>query len=295
MNERDLKYFCDLVETGNYTATAKNFQVTQPAISAALKRLETSYATRLLTQPNHRARLVTTAAGQVLYIKARKLIKAFAQVELEVKHADDQKVRLGFSHIAGGIWLPRVIETFAHHQLLSAVTTEVAISEHLLTELRQHNLDAAIFSALQPMQSDDLQVFQLETHPLCVLVNRHHPLSQLSVIQATDLQQFPIIARLPHSLPRKALERYCQQRNVQPRIIYEAHENQLVERLVARNLGIGFVIAGSVSLSPDVMTIPLKANQAINCYMQLAVRKSFLPNDLQSQCIALLKNIKVSS
>ncbi|KLD59854.1 hypothetical protein WP50_15005 [Lactiplantibacillus plantarum] len=54
MNERDLKYFCSLVETGNYTATATKFHVTQPAISAALRRLEEEYQAVLLTQANHR-------------------------------------------------------------------------------------------------------------------------------------------------------------------------------------------------------------------------------------------------
>lgn len=292
MNERDLKYYCNLVETGNYTATANHFQVTQPAISAALKRLETQYATQLMTHQAHRSQLVTTAAGQVLYIKARQLIQAFTQVELEVKHAEDKKVRLGFSHVAGGLWLPRVIETFAHYQLLPAVTTEIAISERLLDQLRHHKLDAAIFSSLQPLQSDDLQVFQLEVHPLCVLANVQHPLSRLPLIAAKDLQQVPMIARQLHSLPRNALESYCRQSNVQPQIIYEAPSSQLVEDLVSRNLGIGFVIDGSVSLSPNVVKIPLKPSQAIDCYMQMAVRKSFIPNEQQSRCIDLLKQIK---
>lgn len=292
MNERDLNYFCSLVETGNYTATAKQFQVTQPAISAALKRLEAHYQTTLLTQANHRAQLITTTAGQVLYIKARHLLKTFAQVDLEVRHADEQQVRLGFSHIAGGIGLPKVVTTFARHHLLNAITTTVGMSEELLAQLRHHQLDAAIFSSLQPMQSADLQVFPLETHPLCILANVQQPLSQLKMVQAADLQQLPIIARLPHSLPRTALEHYCRRSNVRPNIIYEAHSNQLVEKLVARNLGVGFVISDSVSLSPNVVQVPLKPSQAIDCYMQLAVRKSFLPNGKQAQSIDLLKQIQ---
>lgn len=292
MTERDLSYFCTLVETGNYTATAKHFHVTQPAISASLKRLETKYGTSLLTQSNHRARLVTTPSGQVLYIRARKLLKELMQVAIEVKHAEDQQVRLGFSHVAGGIWLPRVVEVFEHRRLLDFLTTEVTISENLLEKLRNHQLDAAIFPSLQPMKSDDLQVFQLESHPLCVLANVRHPLSRLNVIAAEDLNQVPIIARMQHSLPRTALEKYCHHSNVRPDIIYEAQSNQLVEKLVARNLGVGFVIKGSVSLSANVVQIPLRSSESIDCFMQMAVRKSFLPNKQQSQCIELLKTIK---
>ncbi|HAT54513.1 MAG TPA: LysR family transcriptional regulator [Lactobacillus sp.] len=292
MTERDLNYFCILVESGSYTVTAKHFHVTQPAISAALKRLENKYGTPLLTQSNHRARLITTPAGQVLYIRARKLIKEFSQVAVEVKHAEDQQVRLGFSHVAGGIWLPKVIETFHRHQLLALLETEVTISENLLEKLREHKLDAAIFSSLQPMKSEDLQVFQLETHPLCVLANVRHPLSHLNMIAADDLTRVPIIARMRHSLPRNALEKYCRHSNVRPEIIYEAESNQLVEKLVARDLGVGFVIEGSVSLSSNVVQIPLKSSESIDCFMQMAVRKSFLPNKQQSQCIELLKTIK---
>ncbi|MCX3293732.1 LysR family transcriptional regulator [Lactiplantibacillus plantarum] len=162
MNERDLKYFCSLVETGNYTATATKFHVTQPAISAALRRLEEEYQAVLLTQANHRAQLVTTAAGRTLYIKSKQLLKDVAQMALEVHHANEQQVRLGFSNVAGGIWLPRVIKKFISVDLLDQVTTTVADSEQLLVDLRQGKLDAAVFSTLVPERATDLRVSILE-------------------------------------------------------------------------------------------------------------------------------------
>lgn len=291
VNERDLKYFCDLVETGNYTETAAHFQVTQPAISAALKRLETDYATTLLTQRNHRAKLETTPAGRVLYVKAMRLIKELAQVELEVKHANEAQVRLGFSNVAGGIWLPRVVKRYLKMQLLDQVTTTVADSEQLLAELREGKLDAAVFSTLVPEKSSDLRVTILEEHQLCLLVNRHHPLSQHTAVRAADLKEVPVIARPKHALPRTALEQWCRGR-VRPNIIYEAATNALVEGLVAQNVGVGIVIANSVVLSDAVVSIPLVPQEQFNCYMQLAVRRSFLPNAKQQQCITVLKDVK---
>lgn len=118
MNERDLNYFCHLIESGGYTATAREFGVTQPAISAAVKRLEAQYGTTLLTQVNHRSRLVATSAGQVLYVKSRRIIRELSQIALEVKHANERQVRLGFSNVAGGIWLPPMIERFVKNNLL---------------------------------------------------------------------------------------------------------------------------------------------------------------------------------
>lgn len=292
MNERDLRYFCSLVETGNYTATATQFHVTQPAISAALKRLEADYQTTLLTQANHRAQLVTTAAGRILYIKANQLLKDFSQMALEVQHANDRQVRLGFSHVAGGIWLPRLIKKFITVHLLDQVTTTVADSEQLLADLRRGKLDAAVFSSLVPERSADLRVNILEEHQLQVLVNVNSPLSHLETVRATDLKGVPIIARPKHALPRLALAQYCQQSHIQPNIIYEAATNALVEGLVAQNIGVGLVIADSVVLSDQVVEIPLAPQAQLHCYMQLAVRKSFLPNANQQRCLDVLRQIR---
>ncbi|WP_305775013.1 LysR family transcriptional regulator [Lactiplantibacillus plantarum] len=292
MNERDLKYFCSLVETGNYTATATKFHVTQPAISAALRRLEEEYQAVLLTQANHRAQLVATAAGLTLYIKSKQLLKDVAQMALEVYHANEQQVRLGFSNVAGGIWLPRVIKKFISVDLLDQVTTTVADSEQLLVDLRQGKLDAAVFSTLVPERATDLRVSILEEHQMQVLANVNSPLSHLKTIRATDLQGVPIIARPKHALPRLALEQYCQRGHIQPKIVYEAATNALVEGLVAQNVGVGVVIADSVVLSDQVVGISLAAQEQLHCYMQLAVRKSFLPNANQQRCIDVLRQIR---
>lgn len=294
MNDRDLKYFCHLVESGNYTETARQFNVTQPAISASLKRLENEYGTTLLTQGNHRSKLVTTPAGQVLYIKSRKLIKELKQISLEVKHANDNQVRLGFSHVAGGIWIPKVLEQFIKRNLLDFVTTSVSHSANLLDELRNGKLDAAVFSSLRNAQSADLNVSLLETHQFCILVNKFDPISRLKHISAKDLKDSKIISRPNNSLPRTALEQFFKKQGIKPNIIYEADSNQLVENMVARNIGIGFVIDDSVALSESVIKIPLKQSEIVECYMMLAVRTSFLPNEQQRKCIEILKRLSTN-
>ncbi|WP_318766412.1 LysR family transcriptional regulator [Lactiplantibacillus carotarum] len=292
MNERDLRYFCTLVETGNYTATAEHFKVTQPAISAALRRLETEYGTVLMTQQNHRAKLETTPAGRVLYIKALHLLQELSQVALEVKHANEAQVRIGFSNVAGRIWLPRVIERFIQTHLLDEVVTSVADSEVLLTELRNGKLDAAVFSTLLPETARDLRVTTLEERPFKLLVPASHPLARLQVIEARDLKTIPIVARPKHALPRMALERFCHDGRVRPEIIYEAATNDLVAALVAQNIGVGLVIADSMRLSPDVVSVPLATTHQLVSYMQLAVRKSFIPNQRQQRCIDQLKAVQ---
>ena len=103
MNEKDLLYFCTLVKTGSYTETANKFDVTQPTISMAIKRLSNEFNDPLITQNNRKSNLKLTVAGELLYKKANFLLKEIESISYDVKHASDDKIRLAFSGEAGSI------------------------------------------------------------------------------------------------------------------------------------------------------------------------------------------------
>lgn len=84
MNNQDLMYFCKLIDTGSYTKTAAFFQVTQPTISAAIKRLSKHFKDQLVVQNNRKSKLKTTAAGALLYQKSKKLLQEMHSVDYDV-------------------------------------------------------------------------------------------------------------------------------------------------------------------------------------------------------------------
>lgn len=57
MNDKDLLYFCKLVETQSYTLTANTFNVTQPTISMAIKRLQRRFSDPLISQKIEKVKL----------------------------------------------------------------------------------------------------------------------------------------------------------------------------------------------------------------------------------------------
>ena len=62
MNIKDLEYYQKLVATHSYTKTAEFFNLSQPSISAAVKRLSKEFRTTLITQKTPRGRFSATAA-----------------------------------------------------------------------------------------------------------------------------------------------------------------------------------------------------------------------------------------
>lgn len=112
MNERDLIYFCKLVELESYTSAAKELDVTQPTISSAVRKLAQHYQDPLIIQKNKKSKITLTSAGQMLYDKSKKLLSEIASLDHDVRHANDRKIRISFSGVAGSIYMPEIIEKF---------------------------------------------------------------------------------------------------------------------------------------------------------------------------------------
>lgn len=68
MDARQLQFFVTVVETGSFSEAAKACYVTQPAISAAIRKLETELNVKLLER--HPRKIVLTEFGQSLYESA---------------------------------------------------------------------------------------------------------------------------------------------------------------------------------------------------------------------------------
>lgn len=146
MNEKDLLYFCNLVETGSYTETANKFNVTQPTISMAIKRLTKEFNDPLIIQNNRKSKLRLTASGELLYKKALLLLKEIASIDYDVRHANDKKIRLSFSGEAGSIYIPEIIEQFYQAGISSMLETRMERSADAFTGLTNGSIDVAIYS-----------------------------------------------------------------------------------------------------------------------------------------------------
>ena len=109
--ERDLdlnllRVFLVVAETGSVTAAAKRLYLTQPAISAALKRLATAVGAPLFTRAGRG--LALTARGERLVSRGRPLLAALVEAALAPPRFDpresDRTLRLGLSD-ANEAWL----------------------------------------------------------------------------------------------------------------------------------------------------------------------------------------------
>ena len=172
MNEKDLLYFCKLVETGNYTATAALFDVTQPTISMAIKRLSEKFDDPLILQKNRKSKITLTAAGEMLYEKAQILLQDMSNINYDVRHASDKKLRLAFSGEAGNSYIADIIMKFYQAGLTDLIDTNIERSTNAFAELKNGNADVAIYSWMVPINDSEYFIHNLNKTELVSVLKK---------------------------------------------------------------------------------------------------------------------------
>ena len=292
MNEKDLLYFCKLVETGNYTATAALFDVTQPTISMAIKRLSEKFDDPLILQKNRKSKIILTVAGEMLYEKAQILLQDMSDINYDVRHASDKKLRLAFSGEAGNSYIADIILKFYQAGLTDLIDTNIERSSNAFAELKNGNVDVAIYSWMVPINDPEYFVHNLNKTELVLITSETDQWKDVHQIRAANLKNRKFVARSRGFLTRECLEEVGKLGDFIPNVIYSAQTMQTVIDLVKRNVGIALVMESSLKDQTGVHVIRLKPGQKLYAYMQIAMRKSFVPNKYQKKGIDILRHFK---
>jgi len=141
----ELHQFLLVADQGTFTAAARHAHLSQPALTAAIKRLEATMGARLFDRDRRGARL--TRAGEALIPRARAAIGAIEEgrraiEELEGLQAGE--VRIGAGSTACTHFLPSFVAGFRkHHPGIRFVLREV-VPDVALDLLAQNEIDLAI-------------------------------------------------------------------------------------------------------------------------------------------------------
>lgn len=289
MEFRDLRYFIDLVESESYHATAQKNQVTQPAISAMVKRLEEECGVQLVFKKSSRSALVITPAGQVLYKRAKKLVKEEDSIKIEVKRANANNFRLGYSELAGKAWLAAVITHLNQGRMLANIETKEENSHLLEQHLREGRFDVIVFSRLGDEPLPGIKTTPLQRYQYVLAVAEDSPLAKLDEIRIAQIKDTPLIMRHKRFLSRTSLDRLFAKTGFQPakKLIVDNIDATL--QLVRQGMGVTYLMDIAVENVPGIKAIPLVASQRSYCYSSLGIRENFMPNEIQKKYLEILQ------
>src|SRR5262245_33571797 len=144
----ELRHLLLIVEHGTFTEAARRAHLSQPALTASIRRLELALGARLLSRGRTGAEL--TAAGQALLPRARAALAAVDEgrrVVEEVVGLHAGEVRLGAGATACTYFLPPVLAAFRRRHPGVRLLLREAFTDQLEVALDAGELDLAIITA----------------------------------------------------------------------------------------------------------------------------------------------------
>ena len=180
---KELRQFVEVASRRSISAAAKHLNISQPALSRAIQKLETSYGAPLFVRNG--AGVELSAYGSALYSRAVRVLPALDEAREEIEHLQGRAkaaIRIATGDLWGLVILPTITRQFALAHPDVVVHVEIADEGTRLQGLRDGVYDL-VFGT---MSSRYDPVVQVEFAPMIrqatyIYCDRNHPLAGSAV------------------------------------------------------------------------------------------------------------------
>lgn len=242
---KDLRYLVAVADTQHFGRAAERCHVSQPTLSAQLKKLEDSLGVQLIERGTRGASL--TAAGERIVGRARGMLAAGDEIiDLARSYSDPLagRLRLALLPTIGPYLLPRVAPRIRK----ALPRLELMLYEYqtapMIEHLRAGEIDVGILAL--PVEIWGLETLPLYDEPFVLAAPANHKLAQRGPLRASDLSgETVLLLEDGHCLRDQALE-VCSRVGLQEKQDFRATSLETLRQMVAAGLG--------VTLLPELAT-----------------------------------------
>jgi LysR family hydrogen peroxide-inducible transcriptional activator len=237
MNLKDLKYLVALADTGHFGKAAERTFVSQPTLSAQLKKLEEYLGVKLVERQPKNVQL--TEVGRQIVQRARLMLEQGEEiVALARNHTDPLSGRLKVALIptVGPYVLPRVMPRIRKALPNLGLMLYEYQTGPLLKRLRDGDIDVGILAL--PADAEGLESRALYEEAFLLAVPQHHALAEKPQIRVQDLKgQALLLLEDGHCLRDQALE-VCTRVDVHEVEDFRATSLETLRQMVIAGLGV---------------------------------------------------------
>src|SRR5262245_19732559 len=236
MNIRDLEYLVALADARHFGRAAARCHVSQPTLSAQLKKLEAYLGVPLVERRPRRAAL--TAAGLAVVERARRMLQDADDIRALARASQDPlsgPLKVGLIPTLGPYLLPRVAPRIAKALPKLQLMLHEYQTGPLIERTLSGELDLAILAL--PAETRGLATRSLFSEPFLVAMPERHRLAARKTVKATELEgEKLLLLEEGHCLRDQALE-VCERVGTEEQA-FRATSLETLRQMVASGLGL---------------------------------------------------------
>jgi LysR family transcriptional regulator, hydrogen peroxide-inducible genes activator len=240
---KDLRYLVAVADLRHFGRAAARCFVSQPTLSAQLKKLEQSLGVQLIERAPNNVSL--TAAGEEVVARARRIIEASDEVVALATASRDPlggRLRVALLPTIGPYLLPQIAPLIRRRLPRLQLQLYEYQTAPMLEKLHSGELDVGILAL--PVELAGLESRELYREPFLVALPERHPLAAHETLRATDLKsERLLLLEEGHCLRDQALE-VCSRVGVREAQDFRATSLETLRQMVAAG--------GGVTLLPEL-------------------------------------------
>ncbi len=242
MELRQLHYFVTVAEELHFGKAADRLQITQPALSKQIARLEQALGVQLLARTKRTVQF--TPAGQVFFEQAQQLLsqaESAIQLTQRIDRGEVGQLTIGFTETAVHTILPQLVCDFRQDYPNVEISLIELSTEAQVTALNQGKIDLAFLHP--PIDPRGIILHPILEESFVAVLPQQHPLVAYDRIPLEAFANEPLIIHPRQEGPAlyDGFVQVCQEAGFQPKIVKESISLQARICLVATGMGITFV------------------------------------------------------
>ena len=208
MIDTRVETFLDVCKTMNYTKTAGNLNMTQPAVSQHIRSLEDFYGVKIFSYKNKRLELTE---------QGRYLKKYLETISHDVKYLQEsiqniktrKKVKMGATLSIGEFFLPEKLSAFMRNNCKLDISVTIADTRDLLLKLNHGEVDFILCEGYFDKNEYGHRLIKREE--MCIVCSAEYDSNKIKALK--DLFEHHMLCRENGSGTREIFENYLQEYN----------------------------------------------------------------------------------
>ena len=283
MNLNQLKLFYMAVKRGSLSAAAEALNITQPAVTKGIKRIEEHYEVGLIRGFGKKPEL--TEAGVALYGFAEKIFELERLAEDCLHDYQQEKRRhlhIHSSESFGAYYLPAIIKRFNETNPHVRVTVDILPNQQVVENTLDLQNDVGFIS--NRVKNKKLVIREILDDELVIILPIDHPFQSKDSLTPKELEGQTMIMHERGSVLHEVIHRFMQENGISFSMPITLSNNEAIKRAVEAGMGIAMISRGVVNKeiqANKLAAIPL-ADQSIGRKFYIIYhRDKFISGPLQ--------------
>ena len=234
MTRTHFTIFVEVCRFLNFSQAAEALNTTQPAVSLAVKELESHYGVALFERMNRRVYL--TPAGEALLATAQDVLRGFQEAEDTLGQGRPLALRVGANVSFGEAGLAQVLGRFRQEHPQVRLRALVANSDKIQSLLAENQLDVGIVDGLGVSERLRAQPLYQEDLILAAAPGRFPAPATVE-----ELAALPLLLREPGSGLRSSVDRVFSQQGLAPQPLLESTSTAALAQAAKAGLGVAIL------------------------------------------------------